>query len=211
MGSQLKIKVCGMKHNENVSDLIELQPNFIGFIFYPQSKRFVGENFDKTIVENIPQTVKKVGVFVNDEIENVSAKVLKYKLDFVQLHGNETSEYCEKLYRQNVNIIKAFSVNTTFDFDVLENYQNYVQFFLFDTPTLGFGGSGKKFDWEILEKYHLEKPFFLSGGIDVDDIQEIINMNHEKLFAIDINSRFETEPAKKDISKIKTFIEKLRQ
>ena len=200
----MKLKVCGMKHPANTYDLVKLNPDFIGFIFYNKSKRFVGEDFE---MPEVPPAIKKVGVFVNEDVEKIIALTKKHALDYVQLHGEESIVYCNTLLQAGVKIIKAFAIDKFFDFSILHGYQNYCEYFLFDTRTPLFGGSGKKFDWAILDDYKLNKPFILSGGIDVKDAGELKRLSgiYKNMFAVDLNSRFETEPGVKSISKIKNF------
>lgn len=208
----MKIKVCGMRNLENISSLLTLKPDFVGFIFYKKSKRFVTD-FPRI---QFPEETKKVGVFVNETIENVIATVEKYKLDFVQLHGNETSEYCENLWRHehskkivsefhSIGIIKAFSVDKNFDFNNTKQYKNYCDYFLFDTKGKEYGGNGVKFNWEILQNYKGKTPFLLSGGISKNDANEIKKIKHPAFVGVDINSGFEIEPALKNINEIKEF------
>ena len=204
----IRFKVCGMRDKENIDSLVDLKPDFIGFIFYDKSPRFVGEEFNPSISASVPNHIKKVGVFVNAETAYVIDKVKKYHLDFVQLHGRESAGYCKNLYDKNIGIIKAFGIDETFDFSTLKDYESCCEFYLFDTKVASYGGSGKKFDWKILEKYDFHKPFFLSGGIDIIVAEEILKLNNLNMITLDINSRFETTPGFKNIEMIKTFIEK---
>ncbi|MEN8122689.1 MAG: phosphoribosylanthranilate isomerase [Bacteroidota bacterium] len=205
----LKLKVCGMKYPDNIRQLVKLQPDFIGFIFYDKSKRFVDNDLDISCL-SIPESIKKTGVFVNSSINDVTEKVKKYKLDLVQLHGNESPEFCMELKNSGIKITKAFQMDEDFYFDILSDYESVCDYFLFDTKTKQYGGSGNKFDWQLLEKYNNEKPFFLSGGIDLDDVEEIKKLKELNIYAIDINSKFEIRPAEKDINKIMTFMKALR-
>lgn len=197
----MKIKVCGMRDKENISGLLALKPDYIGFIFYAQSKRFVA---DFPQIE-IPSTTKKAGVFVNEVIEEIVEKVQKYKLDFVQLHGNETPEFCEELSMKNIKIIKAFSVDENFDFSATKPFEKHVSLFLFDTKGKNYGGNGLKFNWELLQYYTGNTPFLLSGGISKNDSEEIKKFKHPAFLGIDINSGFELEPGLKNIKEIKEF------
>lgn len=201
-----------MRNPENVSRLLALKPDFVGFIFYHKSKRFV-EDFPQV---SFPEAIKKVGVFVNESIEEVIRIVEKHKLDFVQLHGDETSEYCKNLSRveqsrevvsgsYKFKIIKAFSVDRNFDFSTTKEYENYCNYFLFDTKGANYGGNGVKFNWKILQKYKENVPFLLSGGISKKDIEEIKKIKHSAFEGVDINSGFEIEPALKNIEEIKKF------
>tara|TARA_R110001583_G_scaffold156999_1_gene308905 strand:- start:611 stop:1285 length:675 start_codon:yes stop_codon:yes gene_type:complete len=214
----MKLKVCGMRDAENISELIKLKPDYLGFIFYKKSKRFV-TNFPEF---KIPSKIKKVGVFVNETIDNVIEIVEKYQLEAVQLHGTESPEYCEELRNchlersrkissecHQIEIFKAFSVDDDFDFSKTEAYQKVCDYFLFDTKGKEFGGNGVKFNWKILENYKGKTPFFLSGGISKNDAQAILSLlrkqESKKCIGIDINSGFEIEPALKNIEDIKEF------
>ena len=199
-----KLKICGMKFFENILDVSALQPDYLGFIFYEKSARFFeGE------IPNLPKSIQKVGVFVNDNFENIISKIHKYQLNIVQLHGNETPEFCKEI-RTFCKVIKVFSIDKTFDFYQLENYETVCDYFLFDTKGVLHGGNGYAFDWSILSKYKSQKPFFLSGGIDLENFNELKKLNLP-IFAIDINSKFELEPGLKDLVKIKTITQKLKQ
>ncbi len=195
----MKIKVCGMRNKENISALITLKPDYIGFIFYAQSKRFVA---DFPQIE-IPSSVKKVGVFVDETIDEIVEKATRYQLDFVQLHGNETPEYCRELATKNIKIIKAFSVDENFDFSATKPFEKHVSLFLFDTKGKNYGGNGIKFNWDLLQNYNGKTPFLLSGGISKNDAIEIKQFKHSAFFGIDINSGFELEPGLKNINEIK--------
>ncbi|MCF6169301.1 phosphoribosylanthranilate isomerase [Lutibacter sp.] len=224
----MKIKVCGMRDQENVSSLLALKPDFVGFIFYNKSKRFATD-FPQV---KFPSTIKKVGVFVNETVEGIIDKVNKYQLDVVQLHGDETAEFCQKLMNtftelsqssctersrsvistqlnHQIKTIKAFSVGENFDFNLTKPYEKYCDYFLFDTKGKEYGGNGIKFNWKILKNYNGSVPFLLSGGISKEDSTEILSFlrrQESKLcIGLDINSGFEIEPALKDIEKIKEF------
>jgi len=197
----MKIKVCGMRDKENISGLLALKPDYIGFIFYDKSKRFVA---DFPQIE-IPSSIKKVGVFVNETIEEIIEKANKHTLDFVQLHGNETPEYCSALSEKNIKIIKAFSVDENFDFSATKPFEKCVSLFLFDTKGKNYGGNGIKFNWELLQNYTGKTPFLLSGGISKNDAEEIKKIKHPAFLGIDINSGFELEPGLKNIKEIKEF------
>lgn len=189
---KIKIKICGMKYTNNIVEVSHLQPDYLGFIFYEKSTRY----FDG-ILPNISNSIKKVGVFVNETEENIISKIKKYHLDLVQLHGNELPELCKNLQINDVEIIKVFSVDDDFNFKELEKYETVCDYFLFDTKGKLHGGNGYAFDWNILKKYKSEKPLFLSGGIGIEEIAKIKQLNLP-IYAIDINSKFELQPGLKN-------------
>ena len=225
----MKLKVCGMKYVENIEQIVGLKPDYLGFIFYEKSKR----NFEGIIPE-FSKSIKKTGVFVNEYIEIIISLVEEYRLDAIQLHGDESLEYVADLknqlkerrtlfldenkqikkkknqhyiYENEVELIKVFGIKDEFNFDYLKPYLEVVDFFLFDTKGKERGGNGTKFDWSILKKYPFRKPFFLSGGIgleDVEAVQEIIKSNLP-IYALDINSKFELKPGLKNINEVKNF------
>ena len=199
-----------MKFQDNIAEVGSLEPDFMGFIFYPKSKRFVGENFSPEMIQSVSQSIKKVGVFVNESPKIILEKVNEYKLDIVQLHGTESVADCKFLKENNIKIIKAFSVDATFDFAVLKSYELVCDFFLFDTKTPTYGGSGKTFDWQLLEKYSLNKPFFLSGGLSLESIEIIKKLNYPMLVGLDFNSQLENEDFKKNIEKVTEVILQIR-
>lgn len=196
----VKLKVCGMRDPANIAEVAALQPDYMGFIFYEKSPRFVGDDFE---MPAIPVGIKKVGVFVNETTEAIVNKVNRYKLDFVQLHGNESSAQCLELKDQGVKIIKAFSVDKDFKFESVEPYANFVSYFLFDTKGKYFGGNATAFDWSLLQQYSLQIPFFLSGGISIDNVSDIHKIGTSKLHSIDVNSGVERSAGVKDLNKIK--------
>jgi len=211
MKTGIKLKVCGMRDKQNIIDVCCLKPDYLGFIFYEKSKRFVGEDFYSEIITSISSDILKVGVFVNADLNYIKEKIFKYKLDFVQLHGDETPNFCEEIKMLKVNIIKVFRLDQQFDFNVCQSYKNVCDYFLFDTQTFDFGGSGKRFDWNILKKYDNEIPFFLSGGIDLEYINDIFKIAEKmNIHAVDINSRFEISDGIKDVDKVKLFIENIK-
>lgn len=199
----LKIKVCGMKYANNIAQLNSLEPNFMGFIFYPPSKRFVGLDFDKSVLSSVPKQTFKTGVFVNATVGEVVEFAHLYGMQAVQLHGNESPAFCAAIKASGLTLIKAFGIADDFDWEQLNDYLNVVDYFLWDTKTEIHGGSGKQFDWKLLDKYKLNIPFFLSGGISLDNLAEVKNINHPQFFGVDLNSKFETEPGIKDIEKLK--------
>ena len=201
----MKLKVCGMKYKDNIEALLQLQPDFIGFIFYPNSKRFVNEELNETNIHNIPASITKVGVFVNETKDNIISICKKYRIETIQLHGEENQDFCKTLKETGLSVIKAFSIGETFNFDTLANYNTSCNFFLFDTKGDNYGGTGIKFDWEVLKGKEIKLPYFLSGGIDLTDATSILNSDFLNIFSIDINSKFELAPGVKDIEKIKQF------
>lgn len=196
------IKVCGLKNPDQVA-IISKHVDFVGFIFYANSKRFVESSSPSF-------GAKKTGVFVNEIPQTVLKTARLEKLDAVQLHGNEKPEECAEIYNQ-LKVIKAFGIHENFNFQELEEYENYVDFFLFDTKSPLKGGSGKQFDWTILKNYKGKTPFFLSGGITPESLNAIRQFEHNKLAGIDLNSRFETEPGIKDIELLNTFLDEFRR
>ena len=204
----MKIKVCGMKYKGNISEVAALKPDYLGFIFYKNSSRYYdGESLE------LPETIKKVGVFVNETIEKITHLGLKHNLDLVQLHGEETPEFCGALKNSNVNLelIKVFSIKDEFNFDVLKTYEEVCDYFLFDTKGELPGGNGYKFDWSVLRDYPSSKPFFLSGGIgnsDSDDIKLFTSNTDVSKYciALDLNSKFEMEPGLKNVKLLDDFI-----
>jgi len=200
-----------MRNEENLKDLVLLKPDFIGFIFYKKSKRWI----EHPVQISYPNKTKKVGVFVNEAIDELLAKIQQFELDFIQLHGDETPAYCKKLkqielLRKNgVELIKAFSVDKDFNFDKVEAFAPHCNLFLFDTKGEDYGGTGRKFDWSVLKSYKGSTPFLLSGGISLGDVEEIRSMKHSSFVGVDINSGFEKAPAMKNIEMIKEFKNKL--
>lgn len=209
MRKDIKLKVCGMRYAENIIQLAALQPDYIGFIFYPASKRFV-EEIDQNILKKIPSDIKKTGVFVNESYEAIIDKISDFKLNAIQLHGNESPEFCDKFQTVDVEVIKAVGISNQASFDGLNEYSDAVDYFLFDTKTEHHGGSGKAFDWGLLGCYTLNKPYFLSGGLSLEHLNDLSVIQDNRLYAIDLNSRFELEPGLKDIQKLKSFFNEIR-
>jgi len=205
-----------MRLEKNIQEVISLSPEYLGFIFYKKSKRYVGDTFPSQILQNIPKNIKKVGVFVNANIDYIFSQVSHYQLDIIQLHGDENLDFCEAIksptlrgardISPEVKTIKAFSVGDDFDFQLLEAYQYHCDYFLFDTKGKNYGGNGESFDWQIIQKYPYKIPFFMSGGISLDNLKDLLNFIEENkelpFWAIDVNSRFEDEPALKNIEKL---------
>lgn len=202
-----------MKFVKNIEQVAALLPDYLGFIFYESSKR----NFEGIIPE-IPKSIKKVGVFVNEYQEIVVSLAQEYQLDILQLHGDETATYIKelKVHLPKIKIIKVFSVKETFNFNALDTYESIVDYFLFDTKGKEKGGNGMVFNWKVLQNYPSEKPYFLSGGIGLDTLKELKTFLQsaagKHCVAIDVNSKFETVPGRKEtaaLKKFKTSIEKI--
>ena len=202
----LKIKVCGMRQPSNIGELVKLSPDFIGFIFYSKSKRFIGEVIPLDILLLIPDSIQKVGVFVDEPVDSLIEKFHQSNLNLVQLHGTESPDYCKRVKELNIPVIKVFSITPDFDFLTVNPFNEVCDYFLFDTATELRGGSGLKFHWDMLSQYTGTKPFFLSGGIQFSDVEAIKNLKHNSLYGIDVNSGFEIEPGFKDILKLTPFI-----
>lgn len=193
----MKLKVCGLKNENNILEIAALNPDYIGFIFYEKSPRFFNE--DK--LPTLPKNIEKVGVFVNATLEEIEKKILKYDLNVVQLHGEESVTLCEKLKNHEVKIIKAFGTKEVSDINAAVSYENVCDYFLFDTKGVHYGGNGFAFDWDILQAYKGNTPIFLSGGIGLEDITKIKKLPFP-IHAIDVNSKFEIEPGLKNVSLI---------
>jgi len=204
----MKIKVCGMKVPENIRAVTALQPDYIGLIFYPHSPRFVGYEPNEELT-GLRLPAKKVGVFVDKDFSTIKSIIQLYQLDAVQLHGNESAETCAAL-RETVAVIKAFGVDENFDFNQLEAYANSVDYFLFDTKTASHGGSGEIFNWQVLENYHLNIPFFISGGLSPENLPSVLKLKHPAFYGVDLNSRFEVKPGLKDIEKLSEAFELIK-
>lgn len=228
----MKIKVCGMRNAGNIAELQKLDIDFMGFIFWSKSPRYVqqipsraglipdlpsldGERIKKS--ETHDKRILTVGVFVDDMPQNIVTRVYNYHLDYVQLHGSESAVMIDNLRRTlipdiapNIKIIKALSIKDKSDLEKWHEYDGHVDMFLFDTKCKCAGGSGEQFDWSVLEAYDGNIPFLLAGGIGPDDAERIKNFHHPMCLGIDINSRFETEPGMKDIQKLKLFMAQLQ-
>ncbi|WP_339869104.1 phosphoribosylanthranilate isomerase [uncultured Algoriphagus sp.] len=207
----MRIKVCGMRDPENIKNLIqEVKPDWMGLIFYSKSPRYVSSDLAGAVQSF---EVDKVGVFVNESIEFILAKIDEFKLSAVQLHGNESPEFVRQLkLKTSKKLWKVVSVGETIDWETLREYVGLIEYFLFDTATKAHGGSGKRFNWQVLEKYPFEKEFILSGGLDEESASEIIALSTKMphLAGVDLNSKFEDAPAVKNIEKLKTFKNKIK-
>ncbi|MFD2824482.1 phosphoribosylanthranilate isomerase [Lacinutrix iliipiscaria] len=200
----MKLKICGMKFKKNIQDVAALQPDYLGFIFHEKSSRF----FEDTIPK-LPKNIKKVGVFVDEKIESIVHQIKKHQLSAIQLHGHESPEICKLLKSINIEVIKVFSIKDHFDFSVLTPYEAVCDFFLFDTKGKHPGGNGYEFDWTILKNYASTKPYFLSGGIGIDSLENLKafqNIEASKYcHALDVNSKFEIDAGLKDVELLNVF------
>lgn len=200
-----KIKICGLKHPDNIREVMALQPDYIGFICYPHTKRFI-DKLEANWVNGL-QGVKKTGVFVNAAIQEVKTAIQQYGFHAVQLHGAETPAYCAELANQDIEIIKVFGIGEQFDWTTINPYETVVDYYLFDTQSSQHGGTGKRFDWTLLEGYKSTKPYFLSGGISAENISSALQLGDDRLYALDLNSRFETAPGIKDITLLRNTLQ----
>jgi phosphoribosylanthranilate isomerase len=219
----MKIKVCGMKFPENIAEVTDLKPDYMGFILWEKSPRIFNGK-----ISSLPKTIKKVGVFVDAPLSEIIEKVRAMSLDYIQLHGAETPEFCSRLKeslstldelkdsaRNRVGIIKAIGVGNSFPFENLKPYEEVVEYFLFDTKGPLPGGNGFAFNWELLNSYTLQTPFFLSGGIGLNDLEKLKKFLDSplasKCHAVDVNSAFEIEPGLKKKEALDAFIKKIKQ
>ncbi len=205
----MKLKICGMKYPNNILEVGSLLPDYMGFIFWDKSARY----FDGTL-PTLPKTIKKTGVFVNASQDEILSKVTNHDLQAVQLHGHESVAFCQDLKNtlaNTIEIIKVFSVDEAFDFNQLEPFETVCDYFLFDTKGKLPGGNGTTFDWKVLEQYPSQKPFFLSGGIGLDEIDLVkqILKTDLPIYAIDVNSKFEIEAGLKNKEKLDRFKQKI--
>jgi phosphoribosylanthranilate isomerase len=207
----LKIKICGLMYPSNIAQVVQTGPDYIGFIFYPESPRYCSGYLEPGLICDIPATVKKTGVFVNDTVYTIKKNIFCYSLDLVQLHGDESPQMCHLLKSEGISVVKAFQIGKNFNFGILKSFKPYCDFFLFDTQNRFYGGSGNTFDWTLLSHYNNEKPFFLSGGIDLNHIEEILGLNNLNIHAVDINSKFEHSPGLKDVNKVREFVKSIRK
>lgn len=212
-----------MRDADNIRDISALGVDMIGLIFYPPSPRYVqqfssGAGIIPDYAPDMGKTPLRVGVFVDDMPQNIVTRVYNYKLDYIQLHGNEPRETLENLratidpdIKPKIKIIKAISVSSAEDIKKYKEYVGAADLFLFDTKCKTVGGSGERFDWQVLQAYDGDVPFLLSGGIGPDDAERIKNFHHPKCIGIDLNSKFEIEPALKDVEKLKQFLVKVKK
>lgn len=217
------VKVCGLREGDNIKDVVAAGADWIGMIFYPKSPRYVtmipthaGIIPDRASADNADSigAVKRVGVFVDDMAQNIITRVVNYHLDMVQLHGHEQPTLIRNLratidpdLHAGIKFIKAISVANAADLEQCQQYEGVVDYFLFDTRCDTMGGSGRQFDWSVLDSYKGQTPFLLSGGIGPEDAEAVKAISHPKMIGVDLNSRFETAPAVKDAAAVKKFIE----
>ena len=207
----MKIKVCGMKDPQNIKQIAYLNPDMMGFIFYEKSDRYVDDHSLKEVIQELPSSIFRVAVFVDEDSEKVLQICKDFGFSHAQLHGNETPEYCAQIQAGGISVIKVFHMDETFDFVCTKPYENCSDLFLFDTKTKGYGGSGKHFDWALLNSYTSEIPFLLSGGISNDDLSNIKALQIPQLIGIDVNSRVEISAGNKDVNMVKELILKTRE
>lgn len=204
---KLKVKVCGMRDPKNIREVLAVQPDYMGFIFYPGSRRYVGSKFK---IASFPSSCKKVGVFVNEPLDSILRPAQKYKLAGIQLHGEESPELCRSVKAEGYEVIKAIHVHSNTDFSETTSYEEVVNYFLFDTATGNYGGSGKTFDWRSLGRYNQKVPFFLSGGISPQNVSGVSVLAGMNIHAIDVNSGVERSPAVKELTLINELYNKLK-
>jgi phosphoribosylanthranilate isomerase len=208
----MKLKVCGITQLEQLKELDQLGVDFAGLIFYQRSLRYVLNKLKSKDVKSLSLSLKKVGVFVNASEEDILTQVELYGLDLVQLHGDETPVFCNYI-SNHVQVIKAFRITQKNELNIdwmIKPYEDACDFYLFDTNRKGaYGGTGEKFDWEILKKNKLNKPFFLSGGIGVNDIEKVKTFNHPFFYALDVNSKVEVSEGVKDIKAVSRLVDQL--
>lgn len=204
----MKIKVCGLRDKDNIQAVAALAPDYMGFICYEPSPRYV-KDIPEHILADLPSTVYKTAVFVDENAEAINTLIDTFGFNAIQLHGSENPDFANS-FRDKVTVFKAFGLNADFDFEQLNNYANKVDYFLFDTKTDLHGGSGKTFDWHVLDNYKLNTPFFLSGGLSLDNLAEVNTITHPQFYGVDLNSKFETSPGVKDIDKLKQAFNMLK-
>lgn len=200
-----------MKFLENIREITALKPDYLGFIFYEQSPRFVGEDFEILALEDSQNPIEKTAVFVNESNEVMEAKLMQYGIKTVQLHGGESTQQCRTLKQKGYTVIKAFSIGADFDFSTLKDYEKVVDYFLFDTQSIGYGGSGISFNWDLLQQYQLSTAFFLSGGLGLHNVQQFLAVKHLMLYGYDFNSSLESEPGLKDRELVQLIIKRIKK
>ena len=208
MENKVIVKVCGMRDPENIRTILTTGVDWIGLIFYPRSPRYVGDDAVqlKEKLDHAGRSVKKVGVFVDAPTEQMLRFANDYGLDYLQLHGNESPDVCYSLQKRGLAVIKAFSIATADDLKKTKDYEGRADYFLFDTKSEAYGGSGQRFDWRVLSAYEGETPFLLSGGLALDSLSDLQQFSHPRFAGIDLNSGFEVAPASKDADALRHFI-----
>lgn len=207
--ADMVIKVCGMRDADNIRDVASLYPMLMGFIFHNGSPRDA-TGLDPEVVRSLPDFVRPVGVFVNRDTEEVAATARLYGIGRVQLHGDESPRVCAALRSTGLKVYKAIAVDGETDWDDYRRYEGSVDLFVLDKKTPGGGGGGEKFDWSLLDGYNLDVPYLLGGGVGPDDVPAIVSAMRPGMAGIDVNSRFETEPGRKDLHRLVKFILSLR-
>jgi phosphoribosylanthranilate isomerase len=202
------IKVCGMRDGDNIRALEKLDIDWMGFIFYPLSPRYVPDK-DEFHDAILSCSKVKVGVFVNAIKEEILRKVAQYRLDYVQLHGDESPDFCQQLRMEGCVVLKAISISSEVDLLQTPIYEPFADYFVFDTKGDGYGGTGKQFNWAMLDAYRGSIPFLLSGGIGMDHISAILSFAHPLMVGVDLNSRFEVSPALKDVDRVEEFVSQI--
>ena len=202
------VKVCGMRDGDNIREVEQLSIDWMGFIFYPKSSRYVSE-----VPAYLPTKCKRVGVFVDASTDEIIKKIHDFSLDAIQLHGNESPEQISHLLSltSHLSIIKAFNIATAEDLKSTASYTGLADYFLFDTKGQSVGGNGEKFDWSVLSNYEGDTPFLLSGGIGPDDAARVSSFRHPKCAGIDLNSKFESSPAFKDVTTLSRFLNEINK
>lgn len=202
------VKVCGMRDGDNIREVEQLSIDWMGFIFYPKSSRYVSE-----VPAYLPTKCKRVGVFVDASADEITKKIHDFSLNAIQLHSNESPEQISHLLSltSHLSIIKAFNIATAEDLKSTASYTGLADYFLFDTKGASVGGNGEKFDWSVLDSYEGETPFLLSGGIGPDDAARVSSFRHPKCAGIDLNSKFESAPAFKDVTTLSRFLNEINK
>jgi len=198
-------KVCGMRDPENIRRIDLSGADWMGFVFYPPSPRRV-----ESLPAFMPEYARRVGVFVDEPVENIQVRAKEFGLDYLQLHGSESPDDCLRLQNRGLRVIKAFRIGTAGDLEATAAYEAACSYFLFDTKTPAYGGSGKTFDWTVLDAYRGQTPFLLSGGIGPEHVRALKAFRHDRLVGYDLNSRFEQAPGIKDVEKITRFIQDMK-
>ncbi len=201
------IKVCGLKNPDNIAQIRELDIDWMGMIFYPNSPRHVTEALDGVSFNG----KERIGVFVNESVDSIRNAIFRYGLTMIQLHGDEPPGFCDQIRRLGMKVVKAVPLYAQEDLGAVASYEGTVDYILLDTKTKVKGGSGQKFDWSLLNHYDSSLPFLLSGGIGPDDVEDILLVEHPRLCGVDLNSQFELEPGLKNVELLRGFVERLRK